>query len=183
MKKDLFEYHIQNANKELNEGLVLFKESKKLKRLAKKIDNRLEKAADAKEKKQVKSFVNTILEYADKFEKLEELYKSGNKKKVKEMHKKLKEEAKGLVKEANKDMIKIFVKIGVGVAIFAAIASIFTGQWYIGAMIGQQAAGMTGGGNEAVRQREVQKAIDGIKNASGDKKVELIQKNIKELNV
>jgi hypothetical protein len=181
MEKQLFEQHIQNAHKELNEGLVLFKESKKLRRLAKKIDNRLEKAADENEKKQVKDYVNTILDYAEKFERLEKLYRSGDKKKVKEMHKKLKSEAQGLVKEANKDLIKIFVKIGVGVAIFAAIASIFTGQWYIGAMIGQQAAGMTGGGNEAVRQREVQKAVEDIKNASSDKKVDLIQKNLKEL--
>lgn len=180
MEKNIFELHILKANQELNEGLVFFKESKKLKKLAKQIDNRIEKAGDDKEKKQLKDYVNIILDFAEKFEKIEKLYKQ-DKKRAKELHKELKENAKKLVKEADKDMIKLFVKIGVGLALFASIAAIFTGQWYLGAMVGQQAAGM-GGGNEAARQRSVQKAIEGIKSTGDANKVDKIYRSIKGLS-
>lgn len=180
MRRDLFEKSILNANRELNEGLVFFRESKKLKKLAKQIDDRISKAADEKEKKQLKNYVNTILDFAERFEKIEKLYKQ-DKKKAKELHKELKTKASKLVKEADKDLIKLFVKIGVGLALFGAVAAIFTGQWYLGAMVGQQ-AGNLGGSNEAARQRSIEKAMEGIRSASEEDKVNKIYKSIKGLS-
>jgi predicted nuclease with TOPRIM domain len=117
----------------LEEGLIFFKESKKLKSLADKISNKLSKNKEKGklDKEQIKTIENIVKELkqaSDDFDKLEKEYKKTNdKKKIREQYKELRKKYSHLIKrlkdEKNK---KIFTILGISAIIAGALTGLYS---------------------------------------------------------
>jgi hypothetical protein len=123
--KELMQYNTDN----LNEGVRFFKESKKIKKLRKKISDKMD-GLEEEEKKDLQEFLDKTEEIASKFENIEKDFKKAKssevKKKVIQQHKKLKNEFKELFVKDKEDILKTIFKIGLGAIVIKIIVSLFT---------------------------------------------------------
>jgi hypothetical protein len=111
----LLEEAFETANIELEEGIVFFKNSKKMKKLAGTILQKSQFIEDDNEKKQIISLVNKINKLADKFESLEQMYKTRRligktPQEIKQQYKTLETEYADLVAIAKKEQTKTILK-------------------------------------------------------------------------
>jgi len=129
---DLEQFLEINNEERLDEGLKFFKESKKLKKYANKIEAKLlSKQIKGKitsdEASFLKGLVNQINRASNDFEKLEAKYKVKELKKAdaKVEHAKLAKKYGGILKDiSNQKTKKLFIALGLGAAIVAGVTGI-----------------------------------------------------------
>lgn len=120
----------------LNEGLVFFKESKKLRKLLEKIEKKVEMAEIKAEtidlkipKKDINEVIKMLKDIADNFENVEKKFKEakGDKQKriiIRTEHKEIKQKYKEILNKINNEKtIRIFMGIGILSAILAAAST------------------------------------------------------------
>lgn len=120
----------------INEGLRIFKASKRLNKLADKIENKLSKKKEdatvaPSEIKEVKEIIKKTRKAAQDFEKLEEKFKNADReerKEIREEEKKLKEKYEDFLKKIRSDEFK---KLATALGIAGLVAGIATGQFWI----------------------------------------------------
>ena len=99
----------------IEEGIVFFKNSKKIRKLAQVILQKSQFIENDEEKKAIISLVNKINRLAEKFNAVEELYKArritgGNKQEVRQQYKTLETEYVDIVNLAKKEQTKTILK-------------------------------------------------------------------------
>ena len=135
-----YDEYIQTEEYYLEEGLRIFKKSKKLYKYAKRIDKKIAKAETKKrvspsEVSRLKLLSKNILKLADEFKVIEDDFASGktDRKLSKEKLKRVKRVNEKLISDMKKSETKlIFKKIGLG----ALTAGILAALWATGAMTG-----------------------------------------------
>lgn len=111
----LLDEAMETADISLDEGIVFFKNSKKMKRLANVILQKSQFIENDDEKKQIISLVNKINKLSDKFESLEQMYKARRMigktpQEIKQQYKTLETEYADVVSIAKKEQTKSILK-------------------------------------------------------------------------
>ena len=109
----------------LNEGIVLFRNSKRIEKLINKIQKAEQYAIGSETKQEVANYVRELQRAKLDFESVEQKYISGNKEEAKEEYKALRIKFASIVTNINKESVKKFLIIaGVATLVFSIFASI-----------------------------------------------------------
>jgi len=107
--------------KQINEGLVFFKDSKRIRKYIDKISKKNDGSLD--------DLLEKLKETSDNFEEAEKLYSSGKKEKAKQLHEQLKRQNQNLIKILNKESVKSsLIKAGVVALVFDLILKMTIGR-------------------------------------------------------
>lgn len=111
---------------EINEGVSVFKESKKFKKLIKDMETKvLPKLTDENDKEEVRKFIKkTKIAVAD-FEEVEKEFENGNKEKAKNIHNQLKVKHADVFKKHNKNLMKAFTSVQAGIIYTSILRLVF----------------------------------------------------------
>jgi hypothetical protein len=113
---------IEEKNKNINEGIIFFKESDKLRKLASKMEHSvLINISDPKQREEVKDYILKVKEATSEFDNVEEEYKTGDKKKAKDIYKQLKIKYSSELAKVDKPLLGIFKQYGSSMLYFATI--------------------------------------------------------------
>ncbi len=143
LDKELYKVH--NEINQINEGLVFFKDSKKIRKHIQKI-----KRKDASG--ELEELVSELEQHAKNFEQAERLYSSGRREEAISLHKELKQNNLDLIKTLNKESIKnALIKIGIATFVLNTVLTMFTGVGLFSRVFSflnvGQAAGVTAAGS------------------------------------
>ena len=106
----LIEDVMEVANIPLEEGITFFKNSKRMKKLSAVILQKSQFIEEDDKKREIIKLVNKINRLADKFEVLEQSYKTGDKNTIKQQYRKLETEYADVVALAKKEEMKTILK-------------------------------------------------------------------------
>jgi len=121
MNKMLNEIREYSGVKQINEGLVFFKDSKRIRKYIDKISKKNDGSLD--------DLLEKLKETSDNFEEAEKLYSSGKKEKAKQLHEQLKRQNQNLIKILNKESVKSsLIKAGVVALVFDLILKMTIGR-------------------------------------------------------
>ena len=109
----------------LNEGIVIFRNSKRIEKLINKIQKAEQYAIGSETKQEVANYVRELQRAKLDFESVEQKYISGNKEEAKEEYKALRIKFARIVTDINKESVKKFlITAGVATLVFSIFASI-----------------------------------------------------------
>ena len=121
MNKMLNEIREYSGVKQINEGLVFFKDSKRIRKYIDKISKKNDGSLD--------DLLEKLKDTSDNFEEAEKLYSSGKKEKAKQLHEQLKRQNQNLIKILNKESVKSsLIKAGVVALVFDLILKMTIGR-------------------------------------------------------
>lgn len=113
---------IEEKNRPLNEGLVFFKNSDKLRKLASKMEHTvLVNITDPTQREEVKEYISKVRTAIEEFNNVEEEYNSGDKKKARLLYKDLKRKYSSELAKVDKPLLSVFKQYGSSMLYFATI--------------------------------------------------------------
>lgn len=112
----------------ITEGLTFFKNSKRLLKLAAKMESNIQFVKDAQEKREISDYIVSLKDAAKEFAEVETKYNTENKYEAKAAYDRLKVKYFNLIKDINTETMKKFL-LGAGLYIgLAILMSVFPGK-------------------------------------------------------
>lgn len=104
----------------LNEGLYIFRNSKRFLKLASKMERSLQMVSDEREKEEVNNYIQNVKQASSEFLEVENAAQTGNRVEAKAAYDKLKIKYFKLVKDINTETMKKFI-LGAGIYIIFSV--------------------------------------------------------------